>query len=85
MLTDIKTPISHDLQERLETPYMRIDEIRADMVVASATPQDLVPAVRFIHDMLGGRFITSAGADTRPALPMIAGTGDVGDAGPPDV
>ena len=70
MLTYIKTTITHDLRERLETPYMRIDEIRADMVVASATPQDLVPAVRFIHDMLGGRFLTSAGADTRPLTGM---------------
>jgi len=66
MLLDTKTTISHDLQERLQTPYLRIDEIRADMVIASASSRDLVPAVHFIHDMLGGRFITSAGSDMRP-------------------
>ena len=65
MLIDTKTTISHNLQERLRSPYLRIDEIREDMVIASATPQDLVHAVRFIRDMLGGRFITSAGSDTR--------------------
>jgi Ni,Fe-hydrogenase III component G len=65
MLIDAKTTISHDLLERLRTTYLRIDEIREDMVIASATPQDLVPAVRFITDRLGGRFITSAGTDTR--------------------
>jgi Ni,Fe-hydrogenase III component G len=70
MLTDTKTTISHELQERLRTPYLRIDEIRSDMVIASASPQDLIPAVRFIHDMLEGRFITSAGADTRPLTGM---------------
>lgn len=70
MLTQAKTTISHDLQERLRSPYLRIDEIRGDMVIASAAPQDLVPAVRFIKDMLGGRFITSAGADTRPLTGM---------------
>jgi len=65
MLLDTKTTISQDLQERLRSPYLRIDEIRDDMVIASASPQNLVPAVRFIKDSLAGRFITSAGADTR--------------------
>jgi Ni,Fe-hydrogenase III component G len=65
MLLDTKTTISHDLQERLRSPYLRIEEIRGDTVIASASPQDLVPAVRFINDGLGGRFITSVGADTR--------------------
>jgi Ni,Fe-hydrogenase III component G len=40
------------------------------MIIASATVQDFVPAVSFIHDRLGGRFITSAGADTRPLTGM---------------
>jgi Ni,Fe-hydrogenase III component G len=70
MLIDAKTTISHDLQERLRTTYLRIDEIREDMVIASASSQDLVPAVRFIHDQLGGRFITSAGVDMRPLTGM---------------
>lgn len=70
MLTDIKTTITQYLQERLRTPYLQIDEIREDMIITSASPQNLVPAVRFIHDMLGGRFITSAGADTRPLTGM---------------
>ncbi len=70
MLIDAKTTISQDLQERLRTPYMRIDEIREDMVIASASSHDLVSAVRFIHDMLGGRFITSAGSDTRSLTGM---------------
>lgn len=65
MLIDAKTTISQDLLERLRTTYLRIDEIREDMVIASASPQDLVSAVRFITDRLGGRFITSAGTDTR--------------------
>lgn len=65
MLIDAKTTISQDLLERLRTTYLRIDEIREDMVIASASPQDIVSAVRFITDRLGGRFITSAGTDTR--------------------
>jgi len=70
MLTDTKTIISYDLQKRLQNPYLRIDEIREDMIVASATIQDFVPAVSFIHDRLGGRFITSVGADTRTLTGM---------------
>ncbi len=70
MLTDTKTTITHDLQRRLRNPYMRIDEIREDMIIASASVQDFVPAVSFIHDRLGGRFITSAGADTRQLIGM---------------
>lgn len=70
MLIDNKTTISHDLQERLRTPYLRIDEIRDDMIIASTSPRDLVSAVRFLQGMLGGRFITSAGADTRPLTGM---------------
>jgi len=70
MLLDTKTNISQSLQGRLRSPYLRIDEIREDMIIASASPRDLVPAVRFIHDMLGGRFITSAGSDTRPLTGM---------------
>ena len=62
MLTDTKTTISQDLQRRLRSPYLRIDEIRQDMIIASTTVQDFVPAVSFINDMLGGRFLTSAGA-----------------------
>ena len=65
MQTDTKTTISYDLQRRLRSPYLRIDEIREDMILASAPIQDFVPAVSFIHDRLGGRFITSVGADTR--------------------
>ena len=64
MLADIKTTISHELLERFKVSYLRIDEVRDDMVIVSASPRDLVPAVRYITD-LGGRFITSAGADTR--------------------
>ena len=70
MLTDTKTIISYDLQKRLQNPYLRIDDIREDMIVASATIQDFVPAVSFIHDRLGGRFITSVGADTRTLTGM---------------
>ena len=70
MLTNTKTTISHDLQRRLRSPYLRIDEIREDMILASAPIQDFVPAVSFIHDRLGGRFITSVGADTRPLTGM---------------
>ena len=70
MLIDTKTTISHDLQRRLRNPYFQIDEIREDMIIASATIQDFVPAVSFIHDRLGGRFLTSAGADTRPLTGM---------------
>ena len=70
MLTDTTMTVSQDLQKRLRTPYLRIDEIRKDMIIASASSQDLVPAVRFIRDMLGGRFITSAGADTRSLTGM---------------
>lgn len=70
MLTDTKTTISHDLRRRLRNPYFQIDEIREDMIIASATIQDFVPAVSFIHDRLGGRFLTSAGADTRPLTGM---------------
>ncbi len=70
MLLDVKTTISQDLQDRLRSPYLRIEELRGDMVIASAAPSDLVPAVRFIRDRLGGRFITSAGADTRPLTGM---------------
>lgn len=70
MLLDAKTTISHELLERLRTPYMQVDEVREDMVIASASPRDLVSAVHFIHDMLGGRFITSAGSDTRPLTGM---------------
>jgi len=65
MLIDTKSTISHDLQEHLRTTYFRIDELCDDMVITSASPQDLVPAVRFIKDKLSGRFITSAGTDTR--------------------
>jgi formate hydrogenlyase subunit 5 len=70
LLTDAKTTISHDLQERLQSPYLRIDEIREDMIIASASTQDFVPAIRFISDILGGRFMTSAGADMRPLTGM---------------
>ena len=70
MLTNTTMTVSQDLQKRLRTPYLRIDEIRKDMIIASASSQDLVPAVRFIRDMLGGRFITSAGADTRSLTGM---------------
>jgi Ni,Fe-hydrogenase III component G len=70
MLTEAKTTISQDLQERLRSPYLRIDEIRDDMVIASASSQNLVPAVRFIKDTLAGRFITSVGADTRSLTGM---------------
>ena len=70
MLTDTKTTISQDLQRRLRSPYLRIDEIRQDMIIASTTVQDFVPAVSFINDMLGGRFLTSAGADMRPRTGM---------------
>ena len=70
MLTDTKRTISHGLQERLQTPYLQIDEIREDMIIASASLRDFVSAVRFIRDMLGGRFITSAGSDTRPLSGM---------------
>lgn len=65
MLTDRKTALSQDLQRRLRTPYMQIEAVHADTIVARTTVQDFVPAVSFIHDMLGGRFLTSAGADTR--------------------
>ena len=65
MLTDTKTTIFYDLQRRLRSPYFRINEIREDMIITSASIQDFVPAVSFIHDRLGGRFITSVGADTR--------------------
>lgn len=64
MLADTKTTISRDFLERLKTPCLRIDEVREDMVILSASPRDLVSAARYITD-LGGRFITSAGADTR--------------------
>jgi len=70
MLTDTKTTISYDLQRRLRSPYLRVDEIREDMIITSAPIQDFVPAVSFIHDRLGGRFITSVGADTRPLTGM---------------
>ena len=70
MLLEIKTTISHDLQRRLRSPYLSVDEIRGDMIIASAPIQDFVPAVSFIHDRLGGRFITSVGADTRPLTGM---------------
>jgi Ni,Fe-hydrogenase III component G len=70
MLTDTKTIISYALQKRLQNPYLRIDEIREDMIITSATIQDFVPAVSFIHDRLGGRFITSVGADTRTLTGM---------------
>jgi len=70
MLTDTKTIISYDLQKRLRNPYLRIDEIREDMIITSATIQDFVPAVSFIHDRLGGRFITSVGADKRTLTGM---------------
>ena len=66
MLTEPKTTISHDVRRRLRSPFLRIDEVRQDTIIASATVQDYVPAVGFIHDMLGARFLTSAGADTRP-------------------
>ena len=65
MLTDIKTKISHHLLERLNVPCLQIEEIHEDMLILNASPQDLISAVRFISETLGGRFITSAGADTR--------------------
>ena len=64
MLTDTKTPISHNLLERLRTSFLQFEVVRHDMIILSASPRDLVPATRHIAD-LGGRFITSAGADTR--------------------
>ena len=68
MLTDTKRTISHDLQRRLRSPYLHVDEIREDMIITSAPIRDFVPAVSFIHDRLGGRFITSVGTDTRPLI-----------------
>jgi len=49
---------------------MRIDEIREDMIIASAIIQDFVSAISFINDRLGGRFITSVGTDTRSLTGM---------------
>jgi len=70
MLPETKTTISYDLQRRLRSPYMRIDEIREDMIIASAIIQDFVSAISFINDRLGGRFITSVGTDTRSLTGM---------------
>jgi len=70
MLIEAKTTISHDLQMRLRSPYLRINEIREDMIIASATIQDFVPAISFINDRLGARFITSTGTDTRSLTGM---------------
>ena len=44
---------------------VKIEDARQDMLIASVPRENLIAAVQHIRDDLGGRFITSVGADNR--------------------
>lgn len=59
------TRIPPDLSLNLQRGSIHLEEAREDMLIASVPGKDLVDAVKHIHSDLGGRFITSVGADMR--------------------
>lgn len=59
------TRIPPDVMLDLQKGDIRLEEAREDMLIASVPSKDLIEAVQHIKDDLGGRFITSVGADMR--------------------
>jgi Ni,Fe-hydrogenase III component G len=57
--------LDQDLKPGFERHGMTLEELRADMLIASVSKEHLPEAVQHIRDDLRGRFISSVGADTR--------------------
>jgi len=65
MAVSINARIPPDLSLNLQKGGIQLEELREDMLIASVPKEMLLEAVRHIRDDLGGRFITSCGADMR--------------------
>jgi Ni,Fe-hydrogenase III component G len=65
MVIATQTRIPADLSLNLQKGGIKLEMSREDMLIASVPKENLVSAVQYVRDDLGGRFITSVGADMR--------------------
>lgn len=65
MAVEPRTRIPPDLSLNLQKGGIKLEEAREDMLIASVPKEELVEAVKHVHEGLGGRFITSCGMDMR--------------------